>query len=49
MEVDFVVSGADWDISEEDGVRRAIIAALEPLGLDVWAYVALTADPGLIG
>ena len=49
VEVDFVVSGADWDISEEDGVRRAIIAALEPLGLDVWAYVALTADPGLIG
>lgn len=48
VEVDFVVSGSDWDVNEEDQVRRAIIAALEPLGLDVWAYVALTADPGLI-
>lgn len=48
VEVDFVVSGSEWDVNEEDEVRRSIIAALEPLGLDVWAYVALTADPDLI-
>ncbi|GGF17767.1 cation diffusion facilitator family transporter [Subtercola lobariae] len=48
VEVDFIVRGSDWDVSGEDRVRRAIIAALEPLGFDVWAYVALTADPDLI-
>lgn len=48
VEVDFIVSGADWDVAEEDAVRRAIVSALEPLGLDVWAYVALTADPDLV-
>ena len=47
VEVDFVVAGADWDVSDEDAVRRAIVAALQPLGFDVWAYVALTADPTL--
>jgi predicted Co/Zn/Cd cation transporter (cation efflux family) len=48
VEVDFIVAGSDWDVNEEDAVRRAITAALQPLGLDVWAYVALTADPDLI-
>ena len=47
VEVDFIVSGSDWNVSDEDDVRRAVIAALEPLKLDVWAYVALTADPDL--
>lgn len=47
VEVDFIVSGADWDIGEEDAVRRAVISALEPLGLDIWAVVSLTADPDL--
>ncbi|WP_082698059.1 cation transporter [Arthrobacter sp. EpRS71] len=47
VEVDFVVAGTDWNVGEEDSVRRAVVAALEPLGLDVWAYVSLTADPEL--
>ncbi|ASN22019.1 cation transporter [Arthrobacter sp. YN] len=47
VEVDFVVTGAEWNVGEEDAVRRAVAKALEPLGLDVWAYVALTAAPEL--
>ncbi|GAA3269564.1 cation transporter [Paenarthrobacter aurescens] len=47
VEVDFVVAGSEWNIGQEDAVRRAVVAELEPLGLDVWAYVALTADPTL--
>lgn len=47
VEVDFIVSGSDWNIGEEDAVRRAVVSALEPLGLDIWAVVSLTADPGL--
>lgn len=47
VEVDFVVAGSDWDVAGEDAVRRAVVAALEPLGLDVWAFVALTAAPEL--
>ncbi|WP_223944080.1 cation transporter [Arthrobacter sp. StoSoilB20] len=47
VEVDFVVSGSEWNVGEEDAVRRAVAEALEPLGLDVWAYVALTAAPEL--
>lgn len=47
VEVDFIVSGPDWDVGEEDAVRRAVISALEPLGLDIWAVVSLTADPDL--
>ena len=47
VEVDFVVAGSEWNVGEEDAVRRAVVKALEPLGLDVWAYVALTAAPEL--
>lgn len=47
VEVDFVVAGSDWNVGQEDDVRRAVAAALEPLGLDVWAYVALTSSPEL--
>ncbi|WP_024818617.1 cation transporter [Arthrobacter sp. 31Y] len=47
VEVDFVVAGSEWNVGQEDAVRRAIATALEPLGLDVWAYVALTAAPEL--
>lgn len=47
VEVDFIVSGSEWTIGEEDAVRRAVISELEPLGLDVWAVVSLTADPRL--
>jgi predicted Co/Zn/Cd cation transporter (cation efflux family) len=47
VEVDFTVDGTDWDITEEDQVRRAVERELRALGLDVWAYVSLTADPTL--
>lgn len=47
VEVDFTVDGAQWDVAAEDKVRRAIERALAGLGMDVWAYVSLTADPSL--
>jgi len=45
--VDFVVAPDTWSIAQEDEVRRAVINGLSPLGLDVWAYVAVTSDPVL--
>lgn len=47
VEVDFIVSGSDWSVGEEDSVRRAVNTALEPLNLDIWAMVSLTADRSL--
>ncbi len=47
VEVDFVVAPDTWSIAQEDEVRRAVINGLSPLGLDVWAYVAVTSDPVL--
>ncbi|WP_311259810.1 cation transporter [Microbacterium sp. WCS2018Hpa-9] len=47
VEVDFVVMASQWDVSEEDDVRHAIIDGLAPLGLEVWASISLTTDPGL--
>ncbi|ALV45370.1 hypothetical protein MB46_07555 [Arthrobacter alpinus] len=47
VEVDFIVPGSDWTVGDEDTVRRGINTALEPLGLDIWAVVSLTADPSL--
>jgi predicted Co/Zn/Cd cation transporter (cation efflux family) len=48
VEVDFVVEPGEWDVSEEDAVRRAVVDGLAPLGLDVWAYVELTTDRALV-
>jgi predicted Co/Zn/Cd cation transporter (cation efflux family) len=48
VEVDFVVEPGEWDVSEEDAVRRAVADGLAPLGLDVWAYVELTTDRALV-
>jgi predicted Co/Zn/Cd cation transporter (cation efflux family) len=48
VEVDFVVEPGEWDVSEEDAVRRAVVDGLTPLGLDVWAYVELTTDRALV-
>ena len=48
VEVDFVVEPGEWDVSEEDAVRRAVVEGLAPLGLDVWAYVELTTDRTLV-
>ena len=47
VEVDFVVPPDTWSVEDEDEVRRSIIAALVPTGLDVWAYVAVTTDAAL--
>lgn len=47
VEVDLVVPAGVWTLAQEDDVRRAVIGALEPLELDVWAYVALTSDTDL--
>ncbi len=49
VEVDFLVAAGEWDVSEEDRVRRSLISALTPLGLEVWASVELTTDPDLAG
>jgi predicted Co/Zn/Cd cation transporter (cation efflux family) len=48
VEVDFVVEPGEWDVSEEDAVRRAVVEGLAPVGLEVWAYVELTTDRSLV-
>ncbi|MFT4108091.1 cation transporter [Propionicimonas sp.] len=47
VEVDFVVSAGEWDVADEDRVRRMLIGELEPIGYEVWANVELTTDPTL--
>jgi predicted Co/Zn/Cd cation transporter (cation efflux family) len=47
VEVDFIVEPGKYDISDEDRVRRSMIAGLTPLGFDLWANVELTTDPSL--
>nr|WP_279587622.1 cation transporter [Lysinibacter cavernae] len=47
LEADFVVLAGEWDVSEEDKVRRAIISRVETLGYDLWANVELTTDRDL--
>ena len=47
VEVDFLVDAGDWDVAEEDRVRRSLIRALAPLELEIWANVELTTDPEL--
>jgi predicted Co/Zn/Cd cation transporter (cation efflux family) len=48
VEVDYLVSRGEWDVSDEDAVRRALIAELEESGLEIWANVELTTDPALL-
>ncbi len=45
VEVQFVVEPGQWQVEDEDAVRRAISANLHLLGLDAWATVSLTTDP----
>jgi predicted Co/Zn/Cd cation transporter (cation efflux family) len=47
VEVDFIVEPGKFDISDEDHVRRSMIAGLTPLGFDLWANIELTTDPTL--
>jgi len=46
VEVDFVVPGEDWHVSDEDRIRRALEARLRHLPFDLWLNVELTGDPG---
>ncbi|WGD36595.1 cation transporter [Lysinibacter sp. HNR] len=48
LEIDFIVLAGEWDVSDEDQVRRAIISRVEPLGYDLWANVELTTDRRLV-
>ncbi|KAA1418231.1 cation efflux family transporter [Mumia zhuanghuii] len=48
LEVDFVVEPDGWQVSDEDDVRRAVLAGLEPLGFELWAYIELTTDRSLV-
>ncbi|GEL94045.1 cation transporter [Cellulomonas composti] len=48
IEVDFLVTPGDWDVSDEDRVRRALVGRLEALGYELWANVELTTDANLV-
>ena len=41
VEADFLVRGRDWDVSDEDEIRRAILDRLVHLPYDVWLNVEL--------
>lgn len=47
VDADFLVEG-DWDIAEEDEVRRAVRDGLANLPYNVWLSVVLTLDPALM-
>jgi predicted Co/Zn/Cd cation transporter (cation efflux family) len=47
VEVDFLVTAGEWDVAEEDRVRRSLISGLSSLELEIWANVELTTDPDL--
>ena len=47
VEVDFEVKAGEWDVAEEDRVRRSLIGGLSSLELEIWANVELTTDPDL--
>ncbi len=47
VEVDFEVTAGEWDVAEEDRVRRHLIDGLSSLELEIWANVELTTDPDL--
>lgn len=48
IEVDFKVEPGQWDVSDEDAVRRAVYDRLDHLGYDIWANVELTTDLALM-
>lgn len=41
VEAEFLVPAGEWDIADEDRVRRALAERLAALGFDVWLNVAL--------
>ena len=48
VEADFLVRGRDWDVADEDEIRRAILDRLVHLPYDVWLNVELSGDEDLI-
>lgn len=48
VEVDFLVAGDQWDVADEDRVRRALLDRLAPLPYDLWLNVELSGDIDLI-
>lgn len=42
VEIEYLVEPGQWDVSEEDKVRRTLIDRLAPLGYQVWADIELT-------
>ncbi|MGB3440403.1 MAG: cation transporter [Actinophytocola sp.] len=48
VEVDFVVRPGEWDVADEDRVRRAVAERLSHLPYDVWLNVELTTDAQLL-
>jgi len=48
VEVDFVVRPGEWDVADEDRVRRAVAAGLAGLPYDLWLNVELTTDAQLL-
>jgi len=49
VDVGFVVPDTDWDVADEDAVRRDLGEELDGLGYDVVAGVTLTRDGRLLG
>jgi predicted Co/Zn/Cd cation transporter (cation efflux family) len=48
VEVDFLVTGSDWRLADEDQIRRALKRRLDVLPYDIWLNVELSGDEDLI-
>lgn len=45
VEVDFLVTGREWDVEDEDRIRRALQQQLAGLPYSLWLNVELSGDP----
>jgi cation diffusion facilitator family transporter len=48
IEVDFLVPGEEWNVADEDRIRRSLLDRLSPLPYDLWLNVELSGDEDLI-
>ncbi len=48
IEVDFVVTGHEWDVADEDQIRHSLLSRLSGLPFDLWLNVELSGDPDLV-
>jgi predicted Co/Zn/Cd cation transporter (cation efflux family) len=48
VEMDFVVRPGEWDVADEDRVRRDVATRLSGLPYDLWLNIELTTDPELL-